>query len=128
MEEKYGATWIEVEVDGSSQIVFEQYLPSAQKLHVIYQESSGRFLPYSFVPKKDSQWRLSLWSQENEKAMMLTIESAPFWNEFVKERHTSDLSYGGGVDNACSPLSLMNSEGACPSSLRNIAENAEVPS
>ncbi len=76
MEEKYGAIWIEVEVDGSSKIVFEQYLANAQKLHVIYQQSSGSFLPYSFVPKKDHQWRLPIWSQENEKALMPTIESA----------------------------------------------------
>ena len=76
MEEKYGAIWIEVEVDGSPKIVFEQYLASAQKLHVIYQQSSGSFLPYSFVPKKDPQWRLPLWSQENEKAIMPTFETA----------------------------------------------------
>ncbi|OCQ23862.1 hypothetical protein A7985_07955 [Pseudoalteromonas luteoviolacea] len=76
MKEKYGAIWIEVEVDGSSQIVFEQHLPSAQKLHVIYKQSSDNFLPCSFVPKKDPQWRLPLWSQENEKAMMPTVESA----------------------------------------------------
>ncbi|WP_133154848.1 hypothetical protein [Enterovibrio norvegicus] len=81
MQEKYGAIWIEIEEDGSAEIAFEQYLSSIQKLHVIYQQSNGCFLPYSFVPKDDHQWRLPIWSQENEKAMMPTIESA---KEYLK--------------------------------------------
>ncbi|HCB43693.1 MAG TPA: hypothetical protein DHW73_12735 [Pseudomonas sp.] len=76
MEEKHGAIWIEAGVDGSAKLVFERYIPNAQKLHVIYQQDNGCFLPYSFVAKNDHQWRLPLWSQENEKAMMPTIESA----------------------------------------------------
>ena len=81
MEEKYGAIWIEVEIDGSAQIVFEHHFPSIQKLHVIYQQTNGCFLPYSFVPKKNHQWRLPVWLQENEKAIMPTIESA---KEYLK--------------------------------------------
>lgn len=76
MEEKHGAIWVNVEVGGSAKIVFENYISSVQKLHVIYQQENGCFLPYSFVAKNDPQWRLPLWSQENEKAMMPTIESA----------------------------------------------------
>lgn len=76
MEEKYGAIWIAVKEDGSAQLVFEQYYPDITKLQVIYQQSNGCFLPYSFVPKKDRQWTLPVWSQENEKAMMPTIGSA----------------------------------------------------
>ena len=81
MEEKYGAIWIEGEVDGAAKIVFEEYLPNVHKLQVIYQQSNGSFLPYSFVPAKDHQWRLPIWSQENEKAIMPTIESA---KEYLK--------------------------------------------
>jgi len=76
MEEKHGAIWIDVEVDGSAKIVFECYIPSVQKVHVIYLQENGCFLPCSFVSKNDPQWRLPLWSQENEKAVMPTIESA----------------------------------------------------
>ncbi|WP_156804631.1 hypothetical protein [Gallaecimonas xiamenensis] len=76
MEEKYGAIWIAVEEDASAQLVFEQYYPDITKLQVIYQQSNGCFLPYSFVPKKDRQWTLPVWSQENEKVMMPTIGSA----------------------------------------------------
>ena len=81
MEEKYGAIWIEVEEDGSARIVFEHYIQSIPKLHVIYEQANGCFLPYSFVPKQDHQWRLPIWSRENEKAIMPTIESA---KEYLK--------------------------------------------
>ena len=75
MEEKHGAIWIKIEVDGVAQVAFEHYFPSIQK------QANGTFLPYSFVPKSDPQWRLPLWSQENEKAMMPTLESA---KEYLK--------------------------------------------
>ena len=76
MKEKCGAIWVSIEEDGSATIVFEEYLKSVEKLHVIYQQANGFFLPYSYIKKSDHQWRLPIWSQENEKAMMPTIESA----------------------------------------------------
>ena len=88
MEEKHGAIWIEVEVDGVAQVVFEHYLPGLQKLHVIFEQANGTFLPYSFVPKSDPQWRLPLWSQENEKAMMPTLESAKEYLKYYAMQNT----------------------------------------
>ena len=76
MEEKFGAIWIEIEEDGSAKVVFEQYLSEIQKLHLIYQQANGSFLPFSFVKSSDPQWRLPLWVKENEKAILPTIESA----------------------------------------------------
>ena len=76
MDEKYEAIWINVEEDDSVKIVFERYFPNIEKLHVIFEEANGIYLPYSYVKKVDHQWRLPLWSQENEKAMMPTLESA----------------------------------------------------
>lgn len=76
MEEKYGAIWIEAEEDNSAKPVFEKHLPDINKLHVIYQQANGYFLPCSYVAKSDHQWRLPLWSQENEKAIMPTLKSA----------------------------------------------------
>ena len=76
MEEKFEAIWINVEQDGSAKIIFENYLPNIDKLHVIYQQADGSFVPYSYIKENDPQWRLPIWSKENEKAMMPTIESA----------------------------------------------------
>ncbi|MCS6208972.1 hypothetical protein [Shewanella baltica] len=87
MEEKYGAIWVGVEEDGSANIVFERHFPSMQKLHVIYRQANGRFLPYSFSPQNDHQWRLPIWSQENDKAIMPTLESA---KEYLKHYAASN--------------------------------------
>ena len=76
MEEKYEGIWINTQGDYPSKVVFESYIASIDKLHVIYQKSDGDYLPYSFVKKDDPQWRLPIWSQENDKAMMPTLESA----------------------------------------------------
>lgn len=85
MKEKYGALWIEVEEDRAGQIVFECHLQSIQKLHVIYKQANDYFLPYSFVPQSDHQWRLPIWSKENEKAILPTIELA---KEYLKHYAT----------------------------------------
>ena len=76
MEEKFGAIWINVEQDDSARVIFEEYLPSIDKLHVVYQQANGCFVPCSFVREADFQWRLPIWSKENEKAMLPTLESA----------------------------------------------------
>lgn len=76
MEEKYEGIWINTHGDDSSEIVFESYIASIDKLHVIYQIADGSYLPYSFVKQDDPQWRLPIWSQENDKAMMPTLGSA----------------------------------------------------
>ena len=76
MEEKYEGIWISAQGDDSSKIVFESYIASIDKLHVIYQREDGGYLPYSFIRQNDPQWRLPIWSQENDKAMVPTLESA----------------------------------------------------
>ncbi len=81
MEEKYGAIWVDTEEDGAARIVFELHIPEIQKLHVIYQQANGCFLPYSFILKSDHQWRLPFWSPENEKALIPTFELA---KEYLK--------------------------------------------
>ena len=76
MEEKHEAIWINVEENDSAKIIFEEYLSSIDKLHVIYQQANGSFSPYSYIKENDPQWRLPIWSKENKKAMMPTLESA----------------------------------------------------
>ncbi|WP_036549775.1 hypothetical protein [Nitrincola lacisaponensis] len=88
MEEKYGGIWFSVEEDGAAKIVSEEYIPSVQKLHVIYHQENGTFLPFSFVLKQDHQWRLPIWSQENQKAMMPTFGSAKEYLKSYADIHT----------------------------------------
>ncbi len=76
MEEKHEGIWINVEEDGAAKIIFKNYLSDIDKLQVIYQQVDGSFIPYSYAKVQDPQWRLPIWSKENEKAMMPTIESA----------------------------------------------------
>lgn len=76
MEEKYEGIWINDQGDDLSKVVFENYIASIDKLHVIYQRADGGYLPYSFTKQNDPQWRLPIWSQENDKAMMPSLESA----------------------------------------------------
>lgn len=87
MDEKFGAIWIEIDEDGSAEIVFEQHFSNIQKLHVIYQQANGYFLPCSYVQKENYQWRLPFWSQENEKAMLPTLESAKEYLKHYAEAH-----------------------------------------
>lgn len=72
---------MEIDEDGSAEVVFEQHFSAIQKLHVIYQQANGCFLPCSYLRETDDQWRLPLWSQENEKAILPTLESA---KEYLK--------------------------------------------
>ncbi|MBN8240701.1 hypothetical protein JF541_16190 [Marinobacter hydrocarbonoclasticus] len=81
MEEKYGGIWVSAEEDGAAKVVSEEYIPSVEKLLVIYQQENGAFLPFSFVLKQDHQLRLPIWSPENQKAMMPTFDSA---KEYLK--------------------------------------------
>jgi len=76
MEEKYGAIWIEVEEDGAAKVSYENYLIDKDKLHVIYIQNNGSYVPYSFIKKLDYQWRLPIWCKENEKALIPTLEMA----------------------------------------------------
>jgi len=76
MEEKHEAIWISVEEDGSAKIIFEEYLCITDKLHVIYQQADGCFVPYSYVKENNSQWQLPVWIKENEKALLPTLELA----------------------------------------------------
>lgn len=76
MEEKYEGIWIDTRGDDSSEVVFENYIAAIDQLHVIYQRADGSYLPYSFVKQSDPQWRLPIWSPENDKAIMPTLESA----------------------------------------------------
>ena len=76
MEEKYEGIWISAQDDGSSKVIFENYISNIDKLHVIYQSTAGGYLPYSYIKQNDPQWRLPIWSPENDKAMMPNLESA----------------------------------------------------
>lgn len=76
MEEKYGAIWISVEEDGAAKIAFESYLADKEKLHLIFIQNNGSYVPYSFIKQVDHQWRLPIWCKENEKALMPTLEMA----------------------------------------------------
>lgn len=75
MKEKYEAIWVDVAEDGGATIVFESYFDSG-KLHVIYRQQNGSFMPYSFVRQKDHQWRLPVWCKENEKVLLSSLEEA----------------------------------------------------
>ena len=88
MEEKYGGIWVSAEEDRAGKVVFEEYLPVEAKLHVIYQQESGLFLPFSFVLRQDRQWRLPLWVKENEKSVMPSFESAKEYLNSYAESHT----------------------------------------
>lgn len=76
MEEKYNAIWFEVEQDGAARVIYEIYLVESDKLHIVYVQKNGSYVPYSFVKKRDSQWRLPVWCKENEKALLPSLESA----------------------------------------------------
>lgn len=76
MEEKYEGIWLNVQGDDLSKVVFENYIASIDKLHVIYLRADGSYLPCSYTKQNDPQWRLPIWSKENDKAMMPTLELA----------------------------------------------------
>ena len=76
MQEKYNGIWIDIERDNSAKIVFEEYLSESEKLHVIYERNDGDFQPNSYVKKDDRQWRLPIWSAENTKTIMPSLELA----------------------------------------------------
>ena len=76
MEERYNAIWISVEEDGSAKMVYENYLVENDKLHIVYVQNNGSYVPYSFIKKSDSQWRMPIWCKENEKALLPSFEMA----------------------------------------------------
>jgi hypothetical protein len=76
MHEKHGGIWISAQEDGAASAVFEEYIASVDKLHVIFQRADGNYQPCSYLKQKDYQWRLPIWSRENEKAIMPTLRSA----------------------------------------------------
>jgi len=76
MEEKYEGIWFSVEKDGAAKIVYEEYLPDIDKIQVISERADGNFEPSSYVKKHDPQWRLPIWSAENTKAILPSIQLA----------------------------------------------------
>lgn len=73
--EKHGALWCE---DGYSGIlIYEEFLSGINKVHVVFQDVRNKYyLPYSYVKKKDPYVRIPIWSPENEKAILPTLQSA----------------------------------------------------
>jgi len=76
MEEKSNAIWFNVAEDGAAKVIYEIYLAENDKLHIVYVQNNGSYVPYSFIKKLDPQWRLPVWCKENEKALLPTLESA----------------------------------------------------
>ena len=88
MEEKYGAIWITIEEDASATIVSEKYLPEIEKVHCIFRQASGFYVPHSYVKKRDPQYSLPIWTRENDKALMPTIDAANDYLRSYAQRNT----------------------------------------
>jgi hypothetical protein len=76
MIEKHHAIWMDVEADNSGTIVSEDYLPELGKLFIVYMRRDGGFMPFSYVKQHDPQYSLPIWSNENTKVLLASLEEA----------------------------------------------------
>ena len=76
MIEKHNAIWVDFNGDNAAKIVSEIYSPDLDKLFVVYERKDGRYMPFSYVKKPSHQWSMPLWSNENTKVLVASLEEA----------------------------------------------------
>ena len=88
MEEKFNGIWISLAENTHLSIVFEEYISTQDKIHVVYQTRDGFYLPYLYIKTDSHQWRLPILSQEKDKTVMPYLESAKNYFASFSENYT----------------------------------------
>ena len=88
MIERYGGIWLDVSEDDGASLVYERYLEDVCKIHAVYQRRDESFTPYSYIIEKDYQWRLPVWTRENDKSLLPSLKAAIHYLSFYDGKNT----------------------------------------